>query len=185
MGQGESKPNATEYSLVAQVKNLRAMQETWVREGNGNPLQCSCLENSMDRGACHAAVHGVSQSVTQLSMHSPWQEERVRGGARAATERMATGGFGNMWPGVFICFCAPSSGCRSTRDWKVLRDVNCVYPGGLSLLKTFEIMFNSSVAHIEKCTHFKCTAQWLFTKWIYPCNQESPLCPSPSRSPQS
>ena len=30
MGQGESKPNAAEYSLVAQVKNLRAMQETWV-----------------------------------------------------------------------------------------------------------------------------------------------------------
>ena len=30
MGQGENKPNAAEYSLVAQVKNLCAMQETWV-----------------------------------------------------------------------------------------------------------------------------------------------------------
>ena len=28
-------------------------------EGNGTPLQCSCLENPMDRGACWAAVHGV------------------------------------------------------------------------------------------------------------------------------
>ena len=35
-------------------------------EGNGNPLQCSCLENPMDRGACWAAVHGVAQSRTQL-----------------------------------------------------------------------------------------------------------------------
>ena len=31
-------------------------------EGNGNPLQCSCLENFMDRGAWWAAVHGVAES---------------------------------------------------------------------------------------------------------------------------
>ena len=31
-------------------------------EGNGNPLQYSCLEKSMDRGACGATVHGVTKS---------------------------------------------------------------------------------------------------------------------------
>ena len=36
-------------------------------EGNGNPLQNSCLENSMDRGAWRAAVHGVTESRTRLS----------------------------------------------------------------------------------------------------------------------
>ena len=36
-------------------------------EGNGNPLQYSCLENPMDRGARWAAVHGVAKSLTQLS----------------------------------------------------------------------------------------------------------------------
>ena len=36
-------------------------------EGNDNPLQFSCLENSMDRGACQATVHGVAKSQTQLS----------------------------------------------------------------------------------------------------------------------
>ena len=30
--------------------------------GNGNPLQCSCLENPMDRGAWQATVHGVTES---------------------------------------------------------------------------------------------------------------------------
>ena len=35
-----------------------------IREGNGNPLQCSCLENSRDRGAWWAAVYGVTQSST-------------------------------------------------------------------------------------------------------------------------
>ena len=38
-----------------------------VREGNGIPLQYSCLENHMDRGAWWAAVHGVSKSRTRLS----------------------------------------------------------------------------------------------------------------------
>ena len=36
-------------------------------EGNGNPLQYSCLENSMDRGAWWATVHGVAKDQTQLS----------------------------------------------------------------------------------------------------------------------
>ena len=37
------------------------------REGNGYPLQYSCLENPMDRGAWRAAVHGVAKSRTLLS----------------------------------------------------------------------------------------------------------------------
>ena len=36
-------------------------------EGNGSPLQYSCLENPMDAGAWWAAVHGVAKSRTQLS----------------------------------------------------------------------------------------------------------------------
>ena len=36
-------------------------------EGNGCPLQYSCLENSMDRGHWQAAVHGAAKSQTQLS----------------------------------------------------------------------------------------------------------------------
>ena len=35
--------------------------------GHGNPLQYSCQENSMDRGAWWATVHGVAKSQTQLS----------------------------------------------------------------------------------------------------------------------
>ena len=36
-------------------------------EGNGSPLQYSCLENPMDRGAWQATVHGIAKSQTQLS----------------------------------------------------------------------------------------------------------------------
>ena len=37
-----------------------------IGEGNGNPLQCSCLENPRDRGAWWAAIYGVTQSRTRL-----------------------------------------------------------------------------------------------------------------------
>ena len=36
-------------------------------EGNGNPVEYSCLENPMDRGAWQATVHGVAKSWTRLS----------------------------------------------------------------------------------------------------------------------
>ena len=35
-------------------------------EGNGSPLQCSCLDNPMDRGAWRATVHGVTKSWTRM-----------------------------------------------------------------------------------------------------------------------
>ena len=38
--------------------------------GHGNPLQYSCLENPMDRGAWRATVHGVAKGWTCLSMHA-------------------------------------------------------------------------------------------------------------------
>ena len=39
-------------------------------EGNGNPLQCSCLENPRDGEAWWAAVYGIAQSQTRLNRHS-------------------------------------------------------------------------------------------------------------------
>ena len=39
---------------------------SWIGEGNGNPLQCSCLENPRDGGVWWAAVYGVAQSWTRL-----------------------------------------------------------------------------------------------------------------------
>ena len=62
--------------LVAQtVKRLPTMRETQVRslgqeespgEGNGNPLQYSCLKNPMDGGAWQATVHRVAKNQTRL-----------------------------------------------------------------------------------------------------------------------
>ena len=47
-----------------------------IGEGNGNPLQCSCLENPRDRGTWWAAVYGVTQSRTQLKRLSSSSSSR-------------------------------------------------------------------------------------------------------------
>ena len=56
-------------NLPANVGDLGSIPELGRSPGeeNGNPLQYSCLENPMARGACGATVHGVSKSQTQLS----------------------------------------------------------------------------------------------------------------------
>ena len=48
-----------------------------IGEGNGNSLQCSCLENPRDRGAWWAAVSGVAQSQTRLKRHSNKQQQHL------------------------------------------------------------------------------------------------------------
>ena len=45
------------------------------RGGNGNPLQCPCLENPMDRGVGRATVPGVTKSQTRLSAHTQRAEQ--------------------------------------------------------------------------------------------------------------
>ena len=50
--------------------------------GHGSPLQYSCLENPMDRGACWAAVHGVTESdATEVTEHSThmWDHDSLAG----------------------------------------------------------------------------------------------------------
>ena len=48
-----------------------------IGEGNGNPLQCSCLENPRDGGAWWAAIYGVTQSRTRLKRLSSSSSSRL------------------------------------------------------------------------------------------------------------
>ena len=61
--QGTSTNTFSEASANSQLKVTRHVRG----EGNGTPLQYSCLENPMDGGAWWAAVHGVTKSRTRLS----------------------------------------------------------------------------------------------------------------------
>ena len=80
--------------------------DPWVRKspgiGNGNPLQYSCLENFMGRGAWWSTVHGVAKSQTeQLNTHT----QRLSNEARACTERSVfLALFIYIYLLVYLCF---------------------------------------------------------------------------------
>ena len=59
----------TRWTFVGKVMSLlfNMLSRLVIGEGNGTPLQYSCLENPMDGGAWWAAVHGVVKSQTRLS----------------------------------------------------------------------------------------------------------------------
>ena len=58
-----SKESACNAGHLSLIPGLRRSPEG----GHGNPLQYSCLENPMDRGAWQAAVYGVAKCQTRLS----------------------------------------------------------------------------------------------------------------------
>ena len=62
-GGSDSKESASNAGDLDSVSELGKSPG----EGNGYPHQYSCLENSMDRGAWWATVHGVAKSQTQLN----------------------------------------------------------------------------------------------------------------------
>ena len=59
-------PNAREARDTGLIPGSEKVPEV----GSGNSLQYSCLENSRDRGAWQATVHGVAKSRARLSMHT-------------------------------------------------------------------------------------------------------------------
>ena len=63
LGSSDSKASACNAGDLGSIPRL----ERSPGEGNGNPLQYSCLKTSMDRGAWWATVHGVAKNRTQLS----------------------------------------------------------------------------------------------------------------------
>ena len=70
MGSGKKLAGGREVLHQAQISGDQSLIHGLGRspgEANGNPLQYSCLENSMDRGAWQATDHGVAKSQTQMS----------------------------------------------------------------------------------------------------------------------
>ena len=61
--------NLIVFLLYLESSNTSPTPTPLPGEGKGNPLQYSCLGNSMDRGAWRATVHGVTKSQTWLSMY--------------------------------------------------------------------------------------------------------------------
>ena len=68
MEKGSRKPGGErDWNPLGLEKQSLSRSRGCRGEGNGTPLQCSCLDNPMDGGAWWAAVHGVARSQTRLS----------------------------------------------------------------------------------------------------------------------
>ena len=106
------------------------------REGDGIPLQYSCLENPMDGGAWWAAVHGVAKSQTQLSdftfthWRRKWQPPPV---FLPGESQGLSSSSSNSGGGVCVCVLASFSGgvCVAQLCLTLCDVVNC----SLSLLQ--------------------------------------------------
>ena len=70
-----------------------------IGEGNGSPLQCSCLENPRDGGAWWAAIYGVSQSRTRLKRLSSSSSSRKQRASHVAQLVEFTWNAGDPWVG--------------------------------------------------------------------------------------
>ena len=69
---------AAVHGVAQSRKRLKRLSmRACVGEGNGNPLQCSCLESPRDRGAWWAAIYGVAQSQTLLTRLSSSSSQKL------------------------------------------------------------------------------------------------------------
>ena len=98
-----------------------------IEEGNGNPLQCSCLENPRDGGAWWAAVYGVAQSRTQRkwlsssgTFQAPFCEGRLQSSATGISGGLLPGQFAqpNLWEGKNYWIWVANRFQNSSWKWK-------------------------------------------------------------------
>jgi len=81
---------------------LRHRSLSYIGEGNGNPLQCSCLENPRDGGAWWAAVYGVTQSRTQLKRLSSSSSSKEMWTNFQLVTGQVFGGYYSLLPTQFL-----------------------------------------------------------------------------------
>ena len=132
-------------------------QFLYLREGNGTPLQYSCLETPIDGGAWQAAVHGVAKSRTRLS-DFPFTFH-----FHALEKDMATHSSVLAWriPGTGEPGGLPSMGShRVGHDWSDLAAAvfHCIYV--LHLIYTFICQWTFRLLPCSSCCEQCCSELW-------------------------
>ena len=120
-----------------------------VGEGNGNPLQCSCLENLRDGGAWWAAVSGVAQSRTQL--------KRLSSSSSSLWDLSSPT---RDW----TCASTVESKILTTRPLGASQDCTSHV---LCLFACYLINFSWSIVALQHCVSFHCIANWISCIYTY------------------
>ena len=136
----------------------------FTREGNGTPLQYSCLENPMDGGASWAAVHVVAKSRTRLS------DFTFTFHFHALEKEMATHSSVLAWriPGTGLC-----GGLRSTGSHRVEQDWSDLAAAAAAALFTIAIICHMDFFH---CGNFPSDRTCVFTLENYLDDQVHTIC---------
>ena len=129
-----------------------------IGEGNGNPLQCSCLENLRDGGAWWPAIYGVAQSRTRLK----WLSSSGSSGSPGATQKVArsASAFGGRQVNVWLSHeeCSPKGTPGVTGKTGLFTAI--AHPAGSCLsqraqvIKCFQFRVLSSVWELESSPCF-------------------------------
>ena len=144
MGERDQKVQSSAYKInhgevmYSMVTIINTLLYIW-GEGNGDPLQYSCLENPMDRAACWAAVYGVARSRTQLS------DFTFTFHFHALEKEMTTHSSVLAWriPGTGEPGGLPSLGShRVGHDWS---DLAAAYIWRFTFLATFKVLLSHTV----------------------------------------
>ena len=137
-----------------------------IGEGNGKPLQCSCLENPRDRGAWWAAVYGVAQSRTWLKRHS------------SSSSRIKEGSIGHSLVIPWLEFHASTAGAQVQ---SLVRELRSHQPWGManknSLIKKIK-----KIVWMWGLVYSRCLINNNNFSWVLKAPQITPL-PSPSLNP--
>ena len=126
------EPGRLQSMELLRVEHDWATSLSCIGEGNGNPhqcyflffsLQCSCLENPRDGGACWAAVYGVAQSQTRLKRLSssssvvwlPENGHKIQMCFWFLENLILTVEYSHLMP--FLVFCLPIRGRNKVHQW--------------------------------------------------------------------
>ena len=93
--------------------------------GHGHPLQYSCLENPMDRGAWWATIHGVTKSGTRLSTHCTSGHPEGQGGSSLRVRPPASGSVGAVTPDQFLTHPGSQLNWMVCKDGEIWGPLSC------------------------------------------------------------
>ena len=130
-----------------------------IGEGNGNPLQCSCLENPRDGGAWWAAVYGATQSWTRLKWLSSCitftYPSRSQSRASSSVESTMI-----LWEGLRSCFlCVSTEAHTHLLHWP-LSHLPQSHQGAASLHPRGQSFLQVSMSSFSRILKRFCSRRW-------------------------
>ena len=122
-----------------------------IGEGNGNPLQCPCLENPKDGGAWWAAIYGVAQSQTQLrQLSSSSSSSREAHQGNSSLPKTDFSGISTLFSIVAVLVCIPTNSASRFPFLHTFSSIYCLQTFGLQIELPYDPAIPLLCIHTEE-----------------------------------